>query len=201
MTQKKLESTLINMVLVLTSISLLSALSLGFAYQQTKGEIEKAQENKKLAAISDVVLEGFDNRPDKTVQEIADDSGVALTIYTAEKNGITTSYAVRSYSKKAFGGEMWLMVGFTADGKINKISVLDQKETPGLGTKVDEASFKNQFFGKNPASFNLKVKKDGGDIDAITAATISSRAYSDAVERAYSVLQKVMSKTNQEGNL
>ncbi len=193
---KKLESTLLNMVMILTGISLLSAISLGFAYKMTKGEIEKAQENKKLAAITEVILPGFNNRPDKTSVDIADDAGVPLTVYSAQVDGTTTSYAVKSYSKMAFGGEMWLMVGFTADGKINRISVLDQKETPGLGTKVDDDSFKGQFFGKDPGSFNLKVKKDGGDVDAITAATISSRAYSDAVERAYKVLQKMLTQNN-----
>ena len=77
------------------------------------------------------------------------------------------------------------MVGFKPDGSINNISVLDQKETPGLGTKMKEPKFKNQFLDKNPAIFTLKVKKDGGQVDAITAATISSRAYCDAVQKAY----------------
>ncbi len=67
---------------------------------------------------------------------------------------------------------------------------LDHKETPGLGTKMTEPEFKEQFTGKNPAEFTLKVKKDGGPVDAITAATISSRAFCDAVQRAYNTLQK-----------
>lgn len=191
MSQKKLESTLINMVLVLTGIAVLSALCLGFVYQQTKGEIAKAQENKKLKAIQEVLLEGFDNRPDKMSQEVTDDLGNKITIYVAQRDGQTTSYAVRSYSKQAFGGEMWLMVGFLADGTINRISVLDQKETPGLGTKVDTDDFKGQFSAKNPNQYSLKVKKDGGDVDAITAATISSRAFTDAVSRAHQALAKL----------
>ena len=77
------------------------------------------------------------------------------------------------------------MVGMWKDGTINKVEVTDQKETPGLGTKMAEPAFKNQFEGKNPAKFVLKVKKDGGDVDAITAATISSRAVCDAIARAY----------------
>ena len=70
-------------------------------------------------------------------------------------------------------------------GLWSEISVVDQKETPGLGTKITEEKFKSQFMGKNPSTFKLKVKKDGGDVDAITAATISSRAVCDAIERAY----------------
>ncbi|MGB4293017.1 MAG: FMN-binding protein [Bacteroidales bacterium] len=68
--------------------------------------------------------------------------------------------------------------------------MLEQKETPGLGTKMTEPFFKDQFNGKNPANFKLKVKKDGGEVDAITAATITSRAFCDALERAYNTLKK-----------
>ncbi|MBW6459704.1 MAG: FMN-binding protein, partial [Bacteroidales bacterium] len=68
--------------------------------------------------------------------------------------------------------------------------VIQQKETPGLGTKMKDPVWKNQFNGKNPDVYNLKVKKDGGDVDAITAATISSRAFSGAISRAYEALKK-----------
>ena len=76
------------------------------------------------------------------------------------------------------------MVGFNTNGDIVSISVLSHSETPGLGAKMTEPSFVSQFEGKNPASFKLAVKKDGGDIDAITASTITSRAYADAVQKA-----------------
>ena len=82
------------------------------------------------------------------------------------------------------------MAGFKPDGTIINISVLEQKETPGLGTKMAEPKFKDQFNDKNPSQYILKVKKDGGPVDAITAATISSRAFCDAVQRAYNTLQK-----------
>ena len=79
------------------------------------------------------------------------------------------------------------MVGLLPDGSINNISVLEHKETPGLGDKMQKSksTWSDQFNGKNPANYKLKVTKDGGDVDAITAATISSRAYCDAVQRAY----------------
>jgi electron transport complex protein RnfG len=77
------------------------------------------------------------------------------------------------------------MAGFLPDGSIHKVTVLTHKETPGLGTKMADPRFADQFAGKNPASFVIKVKKDGGQIDAITAATVSSRAYCDALQRAY----------------
>ena len=83
------------------------------------------------------------------------------------------------------------MVGLLADGSISNTAVLAHKETPGLGDKMDiaKSDFPAQFIGKNPAEFKLSVTKDGGDVDAITAATISSRAFCDAVERAYITLK------------
>jgi electron transport complex protein RnfG len=82
------------------------------------------------------------------------------------------------------------MVGFDTDKKIINISVLKQKETPGLGTKIKEPKFKDQFKGKDPASFKMAVKKDGGEVDAISAATITSRAFCEAVNKAYQALLK-----------
>jgi Na+-translocating ferredoxin:NAD+ oxidoreductase subunit G len=83
------------------------------------------------------------------------------------------------------------MAGFLPDGSIYKVTVLDHKETPGLGTKMTDLKFSRQFLGKNPDSFKLLVKKDGGQVDAITAATISSRAYCDALQRASDQLKSI----------
>ena len=84
-----------------------------------------------------------------------------------------------------------MLVGFLPDGTIKDIAVLENKETPGLGDKMlkSKSNWSTQFEEKNPANFKLKVKKDGGDVDAITAATISSRAFCDAVQRAYNALE------------
>ena len=97
--------------------------------------------------------------------------------------------AIQAGSKKGYNGLIELMVGFSPDGKIYKIDVLQQKETPGLGTKITEDKFKNQFDGQDPKSFVLKVTKDGGEVDAITAATISSRAFCEAVQKAYDAFE------------
>ena len=82
------------------------------------------------------------------------------------------------------------MVGFNPNGNINNIAILEQKETPGLGTKIKDLKFIEQYKNKNPNSFNLKVTKDGGEIDALTGATISTRAFSEAVQMAYDVFMK-----------
>jgi electron transport complex protein RnfG len=120
--------------------------------------------------------------------------GDSLDIYPAKKDDVVVGYAVNTYTKKGFSGNISLMAGFKPDGTIVNITILEQKETPGLGTKMAEPEFKDQFNDKNPSQFNLKVKKDGGLVDAITAATISSRAFCDAVQRAYNTLQKGGSK-------
>jgi electron transport complex protein RnfG len=185
----KTESTLKNMVMSLTLISLTASACLGFVYELTKEPIALSILNKKLNAIRQVTPE-FDNNPNDEMYRLPTGEGDSLDIYPAKKNGEIIGYAVNTYTSKGFSGNISLMAGFKTDGTILSITVLDHKETPGLGTKMTEPEFKEQFTGKNPAEFKLKVKKDGGQIDAITAATISSRAFCDAVQRAYNTLQK-----------
>ena len=185
----KSESTLKNMILSLTLIALVSSAGLGFVYELTKEPIALSVLNKKLNAIREVVPE-FTNNPNDEMFRIPTGEGDSLDIYPAKNNGEVVGYAVNSYTPKGFSGNISLMAGFKPDGTIIGITVLNHKETPGLGTKMTEPEFKEQFTGKNPAEFMLKVKKDGGQVDAITAATISSRAFCDAIERAYNTLQK-----------
>jgi electron transport complex protein RnfG len=185
----KTESSFKNMVLSLTLISLGASACLGYVYQMTKAPIELSILNKKLSAIKQVVPE-FNNNPDAEMFKLPTGEGDSLEIYPAKKDSIIVGYAVNTNTNKGFSGNISLMAGFQPDGTIINITVLDQKETPGLGTKMAEPLFKDQFNDKNPSEFSLKVKKDGGPVDAITAATISSRAFCDAVQRAYTTLQK-----------
>lgn len=185
----KTESTLKNMVLSLTLIALVSSACLGFVYEFTKKPIELSILNKKLNAIKLVVPE-FNNNPNEEMFRLATGEGDSLEIYPAKKDDTIVGYAVNTFTSKGFSGNISLMAGFKPDGTIFNITVLEHKETPGLGTKLTEPEFKDQFNDKNPADFELKVKKDGGPVDAITAATISSRAFCDAVNKAYNTLQK-----------
>ena len=185
----KTESTFKNMVLSLTLIALGSSAGLGFVYELTKEPIALSVLNKKLNAIREVVPV-FDNNPNDEMYMLATGEGDSLEIYPARKNGEIIGYAVNTYTNEGFSGYINLMAGFKPDGTIINISVLQQKETPGLGTKMADPGFKDQFMEKNPADFKLKVIRDGGPVDAITAATISSRAFCDAIERAYNTLQK-----------
>lgn len=185
----KTESTFRNMVLSLTLISLGASACLGYVYQMTKEPIELSVLNKKLSAIK-LVVPDFNNDPNKEMYRLPTGEGDSLDIYPAKMDSAIVGYAVNTNTKKGFSGNINLMAGFKPDGSIISITVLEQKETPGLGTKMTEPLFKNQFNDKNPSQFSLKVKKDGGPVDAITAATISSRAFCDALQRAYNTLQK-----------
>jgi len=189
----KTESTFRNMVLSLTFISFAAAVCVGFVNEFTKKPIELSKINKKLKAIRQVVPD-FNNNPDLEMYKLPTDEGDSLDIYPAKKDNQIVGYAVNTYTKKGFSGNINLMAGFTADGTIFKITVIDHKETPGLGSKMNDPVFKDQFNGRNPSSFKLKVRKDGGQVDAITAATISPRAFCDAVDRAYNTIQKGGSK-------
>lgn len=185
----KTESTFRNMVLSLTFISLAASACLGFVYEFTKKPIELSNLNKKLKAIK-LVVPDFNNNPDMEMFRLPTGEGDSLEIYPAKKDNEIVGFAVNTYTKKGFSGNISLMAGFKPDGTIINISVLGNKETPGLGSKINDPLFKEQFNLKSPTSFKLKVKKDGGAVDAITAATISSRAFCDAVQRAYNTLQK-----------
>lgn len=181
----KKESTFTSMVLTLFIVTFVASAALGYIYELTKAPIAASKIAKQNNAIMQVVPE-FDNDPVKEVYKKAVD-GDTLMFFPAKKNGELVGTAVSTFTNKGFGGLVKLMVGFLPDGTINNISVLDHHETPGLGDKMtkSKSSWSVQFNGKNPANFQLKVTKDGGDVDAITASTISSRAYCDAVDRAY----------------
>lgn len=185
----KTESTFRNMALSLTLIALVSSALLGFVYEATKKPIALSNLKKKLDAIRQVVPE-FNNNPNDEMFRLPTGEGDSLEVYPAKKDNVITGYAVNTYTNRGFSGNIKLMAGFRPDGSIINIAVLEHKETPGLGTKMADPAFKDQFNEKNPAEFELSVKKDGGPVDAITAATISSRAFCDAVQRAYNTLQK-----------
>ena len=186
----KKESTLFNMVVTLVVITTISAASLGFMHQLTMEPKASAEKSKRNFAIK-AVLPDYDNDPSNESYEIeSHDGGEQLICYPAFNNGELVGIAVKTWTMKGYSGLIRLMVGFDKTGKIINISVIEQKETPGLGTKILDAEFKNQYNGKNPVANSLAMKKDGGTVDAITAATISSRAFSEAVERAYKSLEK-----------
>ena len=188
-----MKSTLINMVAVLFGITLVASAGVGAVYMITKDPIAQADAQAKVDALTKV-LPPFETTT-SAVQTIDD---MPITVYTATKEGVVAGYAVETMSKDGFGGAISLMVGFTPEGEVVNVSVLKQAETPGLGTKMaDEgnsllASIQGQRLEeKKLVDGRLAVKKDGGDVDALTAATISSRAYVNAVNRAWAAYKNV----------
>jgi len=186
----KRESTFTNMLVTLFVVTLVASTALAYVYEITKEPIEAAKLAKKLAAIDQVVSE-YDNNPVEDMYSISTLTGSdSLEVYPARKNGELTGVAIRSFSKNGYNGLVWIMVGLKPDGEINDVAVIEHKETPGLGNKMSDPKFKNQFRNLDPKKENLTVKKDGGNIDAITAATISSRAFCDAVQLAVASYEK-----------
>ena len=178
----KKESTLKNMLVALLVITAVSGGVLGFIYALTKDTIAEVDKKKNAAAIAEVL--GTDENTQ--LDTITCDGMLYNLAYDVQGNFLGA--AIKSASN-GFGGKIELMVGIMADGTINKISVLSQSETPGLGANMTNGKFKGQFNGKNPNAFSLKVKKDGGDVDAITASTITSRSFLRAVVQAYNTFK------------
>ena len=178
---KKKESTLINMVVALLVITAVSGGVLGLVYGMTKDAIAEVDQKKNEAAIQAVLpLEGEITYKADT---LTTEDGIFPCNLAFDANGNFQGAAVKT-NEGGFGGKIDMMVGFLADGTIKGTSVLSHAETPGLGANMT-GKFKDQFVDKNPADYKLTVTKDGGDVDAITAATITSRAFSKAVDKAY----------------
>ena len=186
----KMKSSFVNMVVVLGLVAAVSGTSLGYMFEVTKAPIAKAQAEKLKKALKLVSPEFEDVKEYKVVP--ADKLGDSLFFYDVMQGGKVVGTTVKSWTDKAFSGRLWVITGFLPDGTINNSNILQHKETPGLGDKTDikKSTWNEQFKQKNPANYSLIVTKDGGDVDAITAATITSRAYCDAIQRAYDAYMK-----------
>jgi len=176
------KSTLPNMVLCLGVTCLLCSAILGVAYAVTEKPIREAAAAKTSRSIGEV-LPAF-----TSVEEITDGD---VTYFKAMADDALVGYAIRS-TVSGFGGPLTLLVGITADGKVYNTTVLSHSETPGLGAKcTTDQKFMAQWKGLDPSVATLSVKKDGGSIDAITASTITSRAYTQAVANALDVFRSI----------
>ncbi len=196
----KKESTFLNMVLTLFLVTGISALALGLVYNVTKEPIEMAKLQRLKDAIN-IVIPGADAA--QVSEEIvvpAHDGTGDLLFYEVHKDGELMGTAIRSFTSRAFSGYMSVMVGLAPDGTIIDSNVLEHLETPGLGDKTCKtvSDWNEQYVGKNPGEFDLRVKQDGGQVDAITAATITARGYSDAIQRAFDTYMKYISEKDSD---
>ena len=213
---KKLESSLKNMLIVLTLVSAVAAFLLAYVNNVTSTTIAKINEEALSAGIKSVLNIGADDPISVGEKDVN-----GFIVYEVTRNSDWIGTAVKSTDKSGFGGDIEVLVGFDQDGKILGYEVLKHAETPGLGARAGEwfrtatlgevkevGVFSKIFFGKpDPAGSHniigrdiaqgeLKVTKDGGDIDAITASTITSRAFLNAVNNAYKVFKGNVSDVN-----
>ncbi|MDD7247748.1 MAG: RnfABCDGE type electron transport complex subunit G [Prevotellaceae bacterium] len=181
----KIKSNLQNMVLVLTGSALICGGLLAYINNLTKPTIEAQAEKTLNEGISAVLGGNAGERLEEptTVKRTVDGKEQTFVVYKMQ-NGT----AVQSTDPNAFGGNLKVLVGFNTEGDILGYTVLEHAETPGLGAKAGEWFQKGQpgcIVGLNPGEKNLTVSKDGGDIDAITASTITSRSFLRAVQQAH----------------
>ena len=177
------------MVLVLVGVALITGGILAYVNHITEAPI-KLQAEKTLADGIKAVMGGVQlsvAENDTVKQPIKGKEAVFVIHKTVDSNKQDLGVAVES-TTGGFGGDLKVLVGFDKDGNILGYTILQHAETPGLGAKADkwfQKDGKGSIIGKNPNKDNLTVKKDGGDVDAITASTITSRAFLLAVTQAY----------------
>ena len=184
---KKLESSFANMVIVLTIITVIAASCLGAMNNLTAEPIAASKKAKQEAAIK-AVLPEFTSLEEDNVND--------QKIFRAyNTNSELVGIAIET-AELGFGGNITTIVGIDASGSIVDYSLLQHAETPGLGSKlVDWFKVKSDIRGADANKMPLNVSKDGGEYDAITAATISSRAFLNSINKAYETYQIAKGET------
>ena len=185
---KKLESTLPNMVIVLTGVAVVMGCILAWVNHLTSGPIDQQKQLALESGIRAVMQADQLTVTSTDTVRLADSKGKEQ-VYIIYNNELGA--AVQS-SSMGFGGELKVLVGFDTEGRILGYTLLEHQETPGLGAKADQWFQQGQkgcIVGLSPAE-GLSVSKDGGRIDAITASTITSRAFLLAVTNAYNAYQR-----------
>ena len=192
---KKLPSTLPNMLCVLTLISVIAASALAYVNKITAGPIEENKARTLAEGINSVL--GVSDAQVQETKTMQDANGNDVIIYATDKG-----VAVQAIDPNGFGGKLSVLVGFADEGSIKGYTVLEHAETPGLGAKAGlwfQKGEKGDIIGKNPGEKALTVSKDGGDVDAITASTITSRAFLRAVNVAFQAYAGASATDGQTG--
>jgi len=178
------------LILPVIIITCVAGVALALVNEVTKGPIAESKKQAKAEALS-AVLPAFANDPTSDRHEVALDldaypeaGGNPLAFYAGrDAGGALTGWGIESAVESGYSGYFSLVFGIDPEGRVQSVQILEQRETPGLGTKVDSQDFLGQYEGKSLADFDFNVAKDGGEVDAITGATISSRAVSRCVEQ------------------
>ena len=176
---------IVRLVGVLTAISLVAGVLLAFTNAVTRERIAVNRGAETQAALREVLPE-FDNHPAQNTNVVVA-AGTEWVFYVARRAGRYAGAAFQAHSAHGYGGTIRLMIGVGAGGKLGQIRILEQQETPGLGARILQEPFQRQFRDRDLARTNWRVRQDGGDLDAITGATISSRAVAEAVRTGLAV--------------
>ncbi|MBM6992728.1 MAG: RnfABCDGE type electron transport complex subunit G [Prevotella sp.] len=191
---EKMKSSLTNMVMILVGFALIIAALLAWVNHLTEGPIAAKAEKTLADGIKTVMgAKSLQVTGNDTVRQTIDDKEAVFVVHeTADKSGKPLGAAVESTSL-GFGGDLKVLVGFAPDGSILGYTILQHSETPGLGAKAQtwfQKGGKGNIIGMNPSQGDLTVSKDGGEVDAITASTITSRAFLNAINQAYTAYVK-----------
>ncbi len=158
-------------------ITMCAGVALAFVNAVTAGPIEASKKAEKANALSEVMPK-FDNDPTTDIHT-KEAGGQPLVFYVGRDatEGVT-GWGIESGTETGYSGLLSLVFGIDDDGKVQGIRMLEMRETPGLGTKVGDADYIEQYLGKGLDDFDFRVQKDGGQVEAISGATITSRAVS-----------------------
>lgn len=192
---RKKEFSDARLIATLVLICMVSAGVLAAVQELTRGPIAEARRQEKLKAIR-AVLPPYANEPDKEAFTITTPAGQIDVYPGRDAQGNLVGMAIPTSSAEGYGGVISLILGVNVQGEIQAMYVLEHKETPGLGDNITKPKFQAQFIGKSLATpgFVFAVKKDGGSVDAITGATISSRAVTEAIKDGLETYQQIRSQ-------
>ncbi len=168
----------LKLMLVPTAICVVCAALLAYVYGITKAPIKEGAEKRELAAAAALLATD-------SAEKVATPDGAVTGFIVRDESNAVSGLAVQGFSEHGYGGDLRLLVAFDTAGKVLEYKVLEISETPGLGSKVDK-EFMHERVRNAPHPANWNVTKDGGDIEAVTAATISSRALMEAIRNAQS---------------
>lgn len=187
----KKEFSSFSLILSLVITCAFAALALATVNELTKDPIAKAREAAKMEA----VLKVLPKEAKDPKEVLFNTGGTTVTAYVSrDAAGALLGVAV-PVADKGFGGTINMMVGLSPDGKFLAAELLTHQETPGLGDGVGNGKkFLDQLVSNGESDISWTVTKDGGDVDAVTAATISSRAALRAITKAFPVYTTVTSK-------
>lgn len=181
-------------VVILVFIAIFSGLLLSGTFKFTEEPIKEAQERLLQQALRSVMP----FMEDTYKLESHSFQGVSVPVYRVEKDGVLQGAALKLTTKEGYSGDIDFLLGVDAEKKVTGLFILKHAETPGLGAKATDEKWWGQFVGKSKPEFNFNVKKDGGDVDSITASTITSRAIGIAIDKGLDLYEDYLNSPGEE---